>query len=131
MPPSIRFLVDENVPVDVITFLRERQHVVLPVGEYFAKSSPDVLLAAAAEIEGLVIVTFDRDFRRLVRQLPSGVRTQAAHHAGRISVTCTETELLGRRRTLIDVIEVHYAFSQRQGHRLIMQISATSYTFVE
>ena len=125
--PIIRFLVDENVPIEVVTFLRERRHAVLPVGEYLAKSSPDELLATAAEVEGLVIITFDKDFKRLV---PHGVRRRTERRAGRISVTCKETELLGRLEELIDVIEFNYERSQRQGIRLIMQISKTTYTVI-
>lgn len=70
----IAFLADENMPAQVVEFLRARGHVVYPVGESFAKASPDPLLVAAAEVNGLVVLTFDRDFRSLIRQLPPGIR---------------------------------------------------------
>ncbi|HEX7102693.1 MAG TPA: DUF5615 family PIN-like protein, partial [Nitrolancea sp.] len=72
--PRIRFLVDENVPAGVSTFLRDRGHDVFPVGEYLAKGSPDQLLTVAAELEGMVVITFDRDFKRLITQMPHGSR---------------------------------------------------------
>lgn len=49
---AIGFLVDENVPAPVTTFLKARGHTVYAVAESFTKSSPDSLLVSAAEING-------------------------------------------------------------------------------
>lgn len=92
----IPFLVDENVPQEVTDFLRARGHTVFTVGEHLAKSSPDPLLTTIAEELGLVVVTFDRDFRRLIRRLPRGSGRAVPRRAGRISLTCDETEARAR-----------------------------------
>ena len=128
---TIRFLTDENVPADVTEFLRDRGHEVIQVGDNLAKGSPDVALLAVAELQGLVVITFDRDFNDLIRQLPAGNRSRVERGAGRISLRCMEHEARGRIEHLIEVIEFHYEFAQAQGHRFIMQISRTSTTFVE
>ena len=80
----IPFLTDENAPQDVTDLLRSQGHDVLPVGEHFAKGSADAVLTAAAEWEGLVVVTFDTDFKTLIKQVPVGHRTQFKARAGRI-----------------------------------------------
>lgn len=86
------------------------------------------MLVVAAEFEGLVVVTFDRDFKRLVTQLPVGTRTRFNRQAGRISLRLEEPRALGRIKELIEVIEVSYQFALARGQRFIMQISETSYT---
>jgi hypothetical protein len=126
----VRFLVDENVPAGVTAFLRERGHDVLPVGEYLAKGSPDQLLTIAAEMEGLVIITFDRDFKRLVKQLPHGSRGRFERSAGRISLSLPEPQALERTRAVIESVEFHYRQAHRSGNRFVIQISATSMTVV-
>ncbi len=101
---------------------------MLYVGEQFAKSTPDSVLVVAAEFVGLVVITFDRDFRRLVTQLPSGTRTRFNRQAGRISLRMDETKARARIEELIDVIEVSYQFALARDQRFIMQISESSYT---
>jgi len=107
--PPIRFLIDENVPAAVSTFLRGRGHAVFPVGEYLAKGSPDALLTLAAEHEGLVVITFDRDFKRLAKQLPHGSRGRFERGAGRISLVLEEPQALRRIEELIETIEFHHS----------------------
>lgn len=128
---TIRFLTDENVPAAVTEFLRNRGHEVVQVGETVAKGSPDQVLLAVAELQGLVVITFDRDFKDLIRQLPEGNRTRVERGAGRISLRCMEHEARDRIEQLIEVIEFHYEIAEQRGHRFIMQISRTSTTFVE
>ncbi|MBX6341300.1 MAG: DUF5615 family PIN-like protein [Thermomicrobiaceae bacterium] len=125
----IPFLIDENVPASVGDFLRQRGHHVLAVGESLPKGSPDHLLTVTAEREGLVIVTFDRDFRRLIKTFPEGSRGKW-RRAGRISLACREPEALSRIQELIDVIEFSYARALERRGRLIMRISQTSYDIV-
>lgn len=128
--PRIRFLVDENVPAGVSTFLRDRGHDVFPVGEYLAKGSPDQLLTVAAELEGMVVITFDRDFKRLITQMPHGSRGRFERGAGRISLALEEPQALGRIRDLIETIEFLYWRANRSGNRFVLQVSATSMTVV-
>lgn len=126
----MRFLVDENAPFAVVEFLRSRGHEAEYVGEAFAKSSPDPLLLAAAEFHGYVIVTYDRDFKRLIRQVPAGRRRSVERQAGRISFSCKETMTLQRLTELMDDIEYLAASAERRGKRFIIQISETGFTSV-
>jgi hypothetical protein len=100
------------------------------VGEAFAKSSPDALLLKAAELHGYVINTFDRDFKRLITQVPAGSRTAIESRAGRISFSCKEPEAFPRLQEMLNLIEILHADANLKGKRFIMQISATSFTVV-
>jgi predicted nuclease of predicted toxin-antitoxin system len=126
----VKFLVDENAPYDVLDFLRSRGHIADYVGESFAKSSPDALLLLAAELHGYIVVTFDRDFKRLIQQVPAGSRRAVESRAGRISFSCKEPLAFPRLQESISVIEFLYDDAERKGKRFIIQISATSYTVV-
>jgi hypothetical protein len=126
--PHIHFLADENLPSAVTDYLRARGHTVDAVGDAFAKGSPDALLLSAAELFGLVVMTFDKDFKRLIQQVPIGGRGQFNRRAGRISLSCREHEAPGRIQELIEVIELAHELANRQDKRLVMQISLTSYT---
>lgn len=125
----MQFLVDENAPYDLLDFLRSRGHVAEYVGDAFAKSSPDSLLLKAAELHGYVVITFDRDFKRLITQVPAGNKRAVESRAGRISFS-KEPEALPRLRDMIDLIEILHADAERRGIRFILQISATSFTVV-
>lgn len=124
----MRFLIDENAPMDLVYFLRDRGHEAEYVGEAFAKASPDGLLLSAAEIHGYIVITFDKDFKRLLRQVPAGQKTAVEKMAGRISFSCTETQCLPRLTELIDHVENSYQYATSRGKRFVMQISQTSIT---
>jgi predicted nuclease of predicted toxin-antitoxin system len=124
----MRFLIDENAPIDLVYFLRDRGHEAEYVGEAFAKSSPHGLLLSAAEIHGYIVITFDKDFKRLLRQVPAGRKTVVEKMAGRISFSCRESQCLPRLRELIDHVEQSYEFATSRWKRFVIQISQTSVT---
>ncbi len=59
----MRLLIDENVPERVAEVLAARGHAVMHSRSVFATHAPDELLALGAAIEGLVIVTHDKDLK--------------------------------------------------------------------
>lgn len=98
------------------------------VRDKFASGSPDEVVAVGGNVMGAVIITWDRDFKKLIRRMPKGTH-RALKNLGRISFCCSEP--LGRKRIeeLIDSIEFEYTQVQRfPDRRLIMQISETSFT---
>ena len=123
----IRFLIDENAPQSIGIFLESRGHEVFYVGDQFAKGTPDSALLAAAVAQGLVVVTFDKDFNQLVKQLPEGTRGRVRSQAGRVSLRIRESKALSRIQELADVIEMNHHLSLQREKRFIIQISETSY----
>jgi predicted nuclease of predicted toxin-antitoxin system len=61
----VRFLLDENVPFDLLPALLERGHDAVHVARVAARDDDRSVLDRARE-EKRILVTFDRDFGRLI-----------------------------------------------------------------
>ena len=61
----MRLLADENIPRGMIAALREAGHDVSAIAEIAPQSSDEQVLAAAVA-QGLVLLTFDADFGRMI-----------------------------------------------------------------
>lgn len=59
---SLLFLVDENLPFSIVSYLESNNHDVLDVAATPLRGSPDKALWARAAADGRVIVTRDLDF---------------------------------------------------------------------
>ena len=122
----MRLLVDQNVPDSVAQFLVERGHEVLLVREALGRSSPDQLIAQAAALQGIIVVTFDKDFRRFQRLLPEGQRTAFAAGAGVIHLAIKESRGVARLRDEIETIELYAARAEREGKHLRIRLTETT-----
>jgi predicted nuclease of predicted toxin-antitoxin system len=123
-------IIDENVPVQVADFFRERGHLVIQVRDFLDVGVSDESIASRADELMAVVVTWDRDFKRLVGRVPIGERLRF-RRLGRISFDCRPER--GRRRAeqLIDYIEFAYEVeSRRRDRRLIVEITETSFRVV-
>jgi predicted nuclease of predicted toxin-antitoxin system len=69
-------LIDENVPNSVAEFLAERGHDVRFVRDLFPAGTPDPVIATIGDRLSAVVVTWDRDFERLVKRIPEGNRAR-------------------------------------------------------
>jgi hypothetical protein len=98
-------LLDENVPIAVAQVLRETGHDVVVAADVVAAGSPDHVVAAAALQDGRVLVSHDRDFRRidsLHAREANGGRFNALH---RLLLSCAEPVAAERVRSFLPVIE--------------------------
>ncbi|OGA53071.1 MAG: hypothetical protein A3G25_20365 [Betaproteobacteria bacterium RIFCSPLOWO2_12_FULL_63_13] len=115
-------LIDENVPNSVAEFFASRGHDVRFVRDLFPAGTPDPVIATIGDRLSAIVVTWDRDFEKLVRRIPQGNRA-AFRRLGRISFRCNEVkgrELLER---WIDLLEFHYRRSlEETDFRMIVQI---------
>ena len=118
-------LIDENVPNSVAEFFASRGHDVRFVRDLFPAGTPDPVIATIGDRLSAIVVTWDRDFEKLVRRIPQGNRA-AFRRLGRISFRCNEVkgrELLER---WIDLLEFHYKRSLEEADfRMIVQIQAS------
>lgn len=127
LSPQIPFILDANVAVAVGEFLEIRGHRVFFVVRSLVAGTDDEIIALLGEASQAVIVTHDRDFKRIVQRVPEGSRQQF-RTLGRISLTCREPQARRRIEALIESIEFEYEQAQRSSHkRLIMQISETTF----
>jgi predicted nuclease of predicted toxin-antitoxin system len=102
----MRFLADQDVYAVTVEFLRSLGHDVIPVSQIGLSQADDSDVLRAAQTQGRIFLTRDRDFGGLVfvagvgkgivylRVLPS---TQDAVHEElrRVLTTHTEVELMG------------------------------------
>ena len=61
----MRFLANENFPLESVRRLREARHEVLFAGESMPGTKDEEVLALAAR-EGRILLTFDRDYGELI-----------------------------------------------------------------
>lgn len=68
----MKFMLDENVPAAVHRLLSDRGFEVALSRDAVGQGEPDPVVAAAAQINNAILVSIDRDMRRIQRQLSSG-----------------------------------------------------------
>jgi predicted nuclease of predicted toxin-antitoxin system len=71
-PQAMRFFIDQNVPDSVGRLLASRGNEVILLRQRIPTDSPDTLVAAVAEANSAVLVTFDPDFKALARRIGIG-----------------------------------------------------------
>src|SRR5690606_16766681 len=100
-------LIDENVPNSVARLFSERGHDVRYVRDLLPGGTPDPVIATVGDRLSAVVVTWDRDFERLVKRIPEGNRTRF-RRLGRISFRCNEVRGRALLERWIEMIEFHF-----------------------
>jgi len=120
-------LIDENVPRSVAEFLASRGHDVRHVQDLLPAGTPDPVIAAVGDRIGAVVVSWDKDFEKLISRVPAGNKT-AFRRLGRISFRCDYPK--GRRliEKWIEHVEFHYERACRDPDiRMIVQIQESGF----
>lgn len=115
-------LVDINVRDDVAEVFCERGHDVVLARNRMDDTAPDEEIVVLADELAAIVVTWDKDFSRLISRRLIG--RQRFRYAGRISFIGCRYEI-GRRRLerFIELIEVEWALAQgRRDKRLIVVV---------
>jgi hypothetical protein len=127
--PRPTVIIDECLPqAQFGGFFSARGYPVLTVGQAFPRGSPDSAVLAVAEVEAAIIVSTDRDWRGLLRNVPAGWKGGAGR-AGRILFNnCNHATALARLQELVDDIEREIDLARRSGRRLLIRITQTTFT---
>lgn len=123
-------MIDENVPNSVAQVFVDRGHDVRYVRDLFPAGTPDPVIATIGDRLAAIVVTWDRDFERLVKRIPEGNRARF-RRLGRISFRCNEVR--GRQLLIkwIDHIEFHYERAHEQPDiRMMVQIQESGMKFM-
>jgi hypothetical protein len=91
----------------------------------FSPKAPDQLLMVTADMEGLVVVSYDKDFGKLATLFPPGYRGKFERGAGRLQLRVREAQAVHRLQTEIELIELHYQIALKQRKRFLMTINDT------
>jgi hypothetical protein len=81
------------------------------VKDILPTDSPDQLVATVSEVEGAVLVSIDRDFRKIAPRIPKGERRRF-HTLSRISLECSEPQAAQRVQVALALIEAEYEVAQ-------------------
>lgn len=122
--PTIRLLLDNNVPDSVGEVFRAHGHIVEHVRDILPVDSSDPLVATVSEEYECVLVSCDRDFRLIAPRIPHGKRARF-RKLSRISLECSEPQAATRVEAAMSLIEAEYEIAQRsRDKRLIIVIQS-------
>jgi predicted nuclease of predicted toxin-antitoxin system len=120
----MRFFVDQNVPESVGRFLKSRGYAVILLRDRIPTESPDALVAAVAEANNAVLVTFDPDFKALASRIGIGRRRFATLSLIRFE-KWRESQAANRMEAALSLIEHEWTFSHAsRDRRLFVVITA-------
>jgi uncharacterized protein DUF5615 len=122
--PQMPVLIDECVRKTVAGVFVERRHEVHYVARELSQGTADPLLAAAADQQRLILVTYNwRHFKPLISRRPAN-NQQQFRYAGLISFEkCKDSRTDSRIRQTIESIEFEYEQAlKRPDKRLIVGI---------
>lgn len=115
-------MLDENVPVAVAVTLRGGGHEVILSVEAVAPGAPDPIVATAAQEAECILLSHDRDMRRLERAFSEGVQGRYPR-LSRIVLTCPEPRSAARISEFLTVISAEFERVSVLGDpRLFMEI---------
>ena len=121
---SMRLLIDECVRRKVADIFSARGHQVYFAIQELGQSTPDALVAQAADRSQLIMVTTNyKHFKGLISRRPPDNRVQF-RHAGLISFErCSDSKTDSRLQQTMESIEFEYEQAQkRNDKRLIVGI---------
>ena len=125
--PHMLLLIDENVPNSVAEFFESRGHDVRDVRDIFPGGTPDPVIATMGDRLSAIVVTWDRDFEKLVSRVPAGNRA-TFRRLGRISFRCNETMGVVLLKRWIALLEFHYEQALGQDDfRMLVQIQESGF----
>lgn len=120
----MRFFIDQNVPDSVGQFLTSKNYEVVSLRTRIPTDSPDTLVAAVAEANDAILVTFDADFKALASRIGIGRRRFLSLSLIRFE-KCRESEAARRMEAALSLIENEWAIGEmRRDRRLFVVITS-------
>jgi predicted nuclease of predicted toxin-antitoxin system len=126
--PALRmeFFIDENAPDAIGRFLRSKGYVVVFLRERIPRGSPDTLVAAVAEANSAILVTFDSDFKALISRTGIGQRRFRTLSLIRFE-KCRESQAAKRIEAALSLIEHEWDIGgEREDRRLFVVITSNT-----
>ena len=117
----MKFFIDQNVPAAVDRFLGSRGYEVVLLRERIPTESPDALVAAVAEANNAILVTFDPDFKALASRIGIGRRRFARLSLIRFE-KCRESQAARRMEAALSLIEHEWAIGRGERDRRLFVV---------
>lgn len=122
--PCIPFLVDNCVPASVNRLLAEAGHDVVSVREVGMGDARDPVIAVASCQSARVLVSTDKDFKALAKDLK--VNRKDSHKLHRIAFSCRDPHIADRLAEALSLIEWEWSRCGCGAQRMEVQISDVS-----
>lgn len=119
---------DENVPESVAQFFRDRGHQVVHVRDVLPRGTADSIVAVAGDVMQAILVTWDKDYRALLKRAAEVGQKSRFQRLSRISFNCPEP--MGRQRLEQLMPSIEFEWQQCQlssDRRLLILISQQSF----
>lgn len=117
----MKFFVDQNVPAAVGQYLRSRGYEVVLLRERIPTESPDTLVAAVAEANDAILVTFDPDFKALASRIGIGQRRFRRLSLIRFE-KCRESQAGRRMEVALSLVEHEWAIASGERDRRLFVV---------
>ena len=118
------FILDECIPVSALHALQNLNYEAAMITVYIATKSPDQLVAATADAAGAIIVSHDRDFKRLIARRTDGQQPRF-RNAHLLKMECKQPRIPDRLIMCMPIIVSEFqARQQMRDHRMIAWIGA-------
>ena len=104
--------------------LRDAGHEVVLLREVIAPDSADPIVAATAEAGNAILVSLDKDFKRLAARTSVGIRQ--FRKLSRVALTCNAPQAAARTMGAMSLIEHEWTIAQAsRDSRMIIEIGNT------
>jgi len=111
VPVKLRLLLDNDVPDSVGHVFTRHGHEITHVRDILAANSSDQLVAAVSELDELILVTCDSDFKVVAPRIPKGHRARF-RKLSRIALECTQPLATKRIEAAMSFIEREFEETQ-------------------
>lgn len=119
----MRFLLDENVQTAIIVALTERGHDAMRSTEILEIGAPDQLVATAALENDRVLVSHDKDMRRIDRKISESHRERFPNLC-RLMFCLPEPEALARLLMFMPLVELEFEQARMANQPMMLEICA-------
>jgi predicted nuclease of predicted toxin-antitoxin system len=127
--PCIPFFTDQDVPESVGKHLSSAGHGVTRLRDCMPDDSADPVVAITCAVNGLVLITHDKDFRQASKRLQVTQREYRKLH--RIQLRCDEVNSAKRIEQALSLIESEWLLVEKSiEHQMVIEITDTSIRIV-
>lgn len=105
------FFLDENVPAAVREVLTDAGHEAEFIRTIIPEGSPDELVATTSEQNGAILISFDKDFKKISPRIPDGQKARFKR-LSIIRMECKKPRAAQRIQTALPFIELQHKQSK-------------------
>jgi hypothetical protein len=95
---------------------RSRGHTVVFLRDIMPVDSPDLVVATVGDMDGVILVSCDRDFDAIAPRILKGLRARF-RRLSRLSIRCAEFHAARRIEEAMELIELEFRTAQSRSDR--------------